>query len=168
MEGYFCFECSNFPQLENLLAKNYNLYRSATAGYRAYLQSYASYSLKKIFNVNALDLTKIAKAFGFKVPPRVNLAIGPGKGESARAGNKRRRDEDTISESEGDEVEANVVEVKKVKTNSSGQTGDGSVKGPMRGKDKARRMETLGSKAVEKEKFRKGKEMKKLGANWSR
>ncbi|KAF8971556.1 P-loop containing nucleoside triphosphate hydrolase protein [Flammula alnicola] len=152
-------------QLENLLAKNYNLYRSATAGYRAYLQSYASYSLKKIFDVNALDLTKIAKAFGFKVPPRVNLAIGPGKGQSARAGEKRRRDEDTVSESDENED----VEVKKLKGNSSGQVGDGSVRGPMRGKDgKAKRVETLGKKAVDKEMFRKGKEMKKLGKNWSR
>ncbi|KAF9480464.1 DEAD-domain-containing protein [Pholiota conissans] len=153
-------------QLENLLSKNYNLYRSATAGYRAYLQSYASYSLKKIFDVNALDLTKIAKAFGFKVPPRVNLAIGPGKGQSARAGEKRRRDEDTVSESEEENVEEGAaVEVKKARNGGSGQTGDGSVRGPMRGKDgRAKRVETLGAKAVEKEVFRKAK----VGKNWSR
>jgi len=36
-------------------------------GYRAYLQSHASYQLKKIFDVNALDLSKVTKAFGFKV-----------------------------------------------------------------------------------------------------
>ncbi|KAF8168314.1 P-loop containing nucleoside triphosphate hydrolase protein [Crassisporium funariophilum] len=146
-------------QLESLLAKNYNLYRSATSGYRAYLQSYASYSLKKIFDVNALDLTKIAKAFGFKVPPRVNLAIGPGKGASSRVGEKRRReaDDDNDSESSADEG-------KKVKHSSSGsgsghsgQAGDGSVRGPMRFKSegKARRVETLGAKAVEKERYRK-------------
>ncbi|KAF9557858.1 DEAD-domain-containing protein [Agrocybe pediades] len=154
-------------QLENLLAKNYNLYRSATAGYRAYLQSYASYSLKKIFDVNQLDLTKIAKAFGFKVPPRVNLAIGPGKGQSARAGEKRRRDEDTVSESEED-IEDEVVEKAGKKLKGSGQVGDGSVHGPVRGSGKAKRIETLGEKAVKKEIYKKGKEMKKLGANWSR
>ncbi|CAA7264714.1 unnamed protein product [Cyclocybe aegerita] len=148
-------------QLENLLAKNYHLYRSATSGYRAYLQSYASYSLKKIFDVNALDLTKIAKAFGFKVPPRVNLAVGPGKGQSARAGEKRRRDE-TESESEEEEEEGGSPDKKP-------KTGDGSIRGPMRGKDgRAKRIETLGKKAVEKERFRKGKEMKQLGKNWSR
>ncbi|KDR84777.1 hypothetical protein GALMADRAFT_233126 [Galerina marginata CBS 339.88] len=147
-------------QLENLLEKNYNLYRSASSGYRAYLQSYASYSLKKIFDVNALDLNKIGKAFGFKVPPRVNLAIGPGKGQSARAGEKRRRDEDTEeSEEEQDGEQENVKKVK----------GSGQVRGPMRGKDnKAKRIETLGTKAVEKERFRKGREMQKLGKNWSR
>lgn len=140
-------------KLESLLAKNYNLYRSATDGYRAYLQSYASYSLKKIFDVNALDLTRIAKAFGFKVPPRVNLAIGPGKGVSSRVGEKRRREEDTESEEENDR-------------DGNGQTGDGSVRGPMRGKEdgKARRMETVGQKAVEKERYRKAKH----GSNWSR
>ena len=145
--------CKNIFKLESLLAKNYNLYRSATNGYRAYLQSYASYSLKKIFDVNSLDLTKIAKAFGFKVPPRVNLAIGPGNGVSSRVGEKRRREEeDSGSEEEND--------------GGSGQAGDGSVRGPMRGKGdgKARRIETVGQKAVEKEKYRKAKH----GSNWSR
>jgi ATP-dependent RNA helicase DDX18/HAS1 len=39
------------------------------------LQSYASHSLKNIFDVNGLDLQKVAKAFGFSVPPKVNLNI---------------------------------------------------------------------------------------------
>jgi ATP-dependent RNA helicase DDX18/HAS1 len=106
--------------------------------------------------VNALDLTKVAKAFGFKVPPRVNLAIGPGKGVSSRVGEKRRREEeDTESEEESDGERDN-----------SGQTGDGSVRGPMRGKGdgKARRIETVGQKIVDKEKYRKAKH----GSNWSR
>jgi len=111
--------------------------------------------------VNALDLNKIAKAFGFKVPPRVNLAIGPGKGQSARAGEKRRRDE-TESESEDENAMDVDPAVTKVAPN-------GSVRGPMRGKDgKAKRMETLGKRSVDKEMFRKGKEMKALGKNWSR
>ena len=103
--------------------------------------------------MNALDLTKIAKAFGFKVPPRVNLAIGPGKGVSSRVGEKRRRGEE--SETSDDEDDG-----------KSGQTGDGSVHGPMRGKGdgKARRIETLGQKAVDKEKYRKAKH----SSNWSR
>jgi len=96
--------------------------------------------------VNALDLTKIAKAFGFKVPPRVNLAVGPGKGQSVRAGEKRRRDEES-----GSNDEEQTSPAKKMK-------GDGIMRG------KAKRIETLGRKAVEKEKYRKGK----LGTNWSR
>ena len=101
-----------------------------------------------------MDLTKIAKAFGFKVPPRVNLAIGPGKGVSSRVGEKRRREEEqseTKSEDESDDGK---------------RGGNGSVHGPMRGKGngKARRIETVGQKAVEKEKYRKAK----LSSNWSR
>ncbi len=106
--------------------------------------------------MNALDLTKIAKAFGFKVPPRVNLAIGPGKGQSSRAGEKRRRDEDTVSESEEEEIAEAKVKA---------QTADGSVQGAKRGDGgRAKRVETLGQKAVDKERFRKAKP----GSNWSR
>jgi len=106
--------------------------------------------------VNALDLTKIAKAFGFKVPPRVNLAIGPGKGQSVRAGEKRRRDEESGSNDEEDEEQTSP---------SKRMKDDGIVRGPVRSAGgKAKRIETLGRKAVEKEKYRKGK----LGTNWSR
>ncbi|CAD6589024.1 MAG: ATP-dependent RNA helicase [Tremellales sp. Tagirdzhanova-0007] len=63
-------------QLENLISKNHYLNQSARDGYRSYLQSYASYSLKKIFDVNSLDLAKVGKAFGFAVPPKVNISVG--------------------------------------------------------------------------------------------
>jgi len=63
-------------QLEKLVEKNYYLNKSARDGYRSYLQAYASHSLKKIFNVNSLDLQKVAKAYGFTVPPHVNITIG--------------------------------------------------------------------------------------------
>ena len=137
-------------------------------GYRAYLQSYASYQLKKIFDVNALDLSKVAKAFGFKVPPRVNLSIGPGKGQSARVGEKRRREES--GEEDEEEGQGGLDEREEDEKNKrSRQRGDGSVRGPMRGRqEKMKRLETLGTKAVKKEKFRKSKEMKTLGSNWSR
>ncbi len=68
------------------MEKNYYLYRSARDGYRSYLQAYASHSLKhvwrrdtaltdKIFDVSALDLQRVAKAFGFTAPPNVNLGV---------------------------------------------------------------------------------------------
>ncbi|KAJ3189920.1 ATP-dependent RNA helicase [Gaertneriomyces sp. JEL0708] len=63
-------------QLEKLVEKNYYLHRSAKDGFRSYLQAYASHSLKKIFDVANLDLQKVAKAYGFTVPPSVNLLIG--------------------------------------------------------------------------------------------
>lgn len=63
-------------QLEKLIEKNYYLNRSAREGYRSYLQAYASHSLKKIFDINELNLVKVAQAYGFTVPPNVNIVIG--------------------------------------------------------------------------------------------
>ena len=50
--------------------------QSAKDGYRSYLQAYASHSLRSVFNVNALDLKKVAKSFGFPTPPRVDINLG--------------------------------------------------------------------------------------------
>ena len=74
------------------MQKNYFLHQSAKDGFRSYLQAYASYSLKKIFDVNQLDLAKVGKAFGFSVPPRVNVNIGGGKGGAGRSGKRKRGD----------------------------------------------------------------------------
>ncbi|KAJ2714139.1 ATP-dependent RNA helicase, partial [Coemansia spiralis] len=38
--------------------------------------AYASYQLKNIFDVNQLDLEKVGRAFGFTVPPNVNINVG--------------------------------------------------------------------------------------------
>ncbi|KAH7883888.1 DEAD-domain-containing protein [Phlebopus sp. FC_14] len=152
-------------QLEKLLQKNYFLHQSARDGFRSYLQAYASYSLKKIFDINALDLAKVGKAFGFAVPPRVNVSVGGGK---ATSGKKRRRNE--VDEDEEWEdmplgggaesgEDADVVKHEEpLRRNTTRQT-------------KARRMEVLGKKAVEKEMYRKGRERKQAkasGQQWSR
>ena len=63
-----------FLQLERLIEKNYYLNQSAREAYRSYLQAYASHAHKSAFDVNKLDLQKVVKAFGFSVPPRVNLS----------------------------------------------------------------------------------------------
>ncbi|KAL1411196.1 ATP-dependent RNA helicase [Vanrija albida] len=68
-------------QLESLISKNHYLNTSARDGYRSYLQAYASYSLKKIFDVNKLDLAKVGRAFGFAIPPKVNISVGSIKGK---------------------------------------------------------------------------------------
>merc|ERR1712137_1077931 len=73
-------------ELESLLEKNHYLHVSARDAYRSYLQSYASHSLKETFNVNELDLQKVAKSFGFSVPPRVELKIHAGKKVERRGG----------------------------------------------------------------------------------
>jgi len=62
-------------QFECLIAKNFHLHRTSRDAYRTYLHAYAAHSLKDIFNVHALDLQKIAAAFGFSAPPKVELNI---------------------------------------------------------------------------------------------
>ncbi|KAI7870103.1 ATP-dependent RNA helicase HAS1 [Mucor mucedo] len=66
-------------QLEKLIEKNFYLNQSARDAFRSYLQAYATYHHKKIFDVDNLDLAKVAKSFGFAVPPKVNLAITSSK-----------------------------------------------------------------------------------------
>lgn len=63
-------------QLEKLIRSNYHLHQIAKDGYRAYLQAYASHSLKTVYQIDKLDLAKVAKSYGFPVPPKVNITIG--------------------------------------------------------------------------------------------
>ncbi|XP_065838328.1 uncharacterized protein [Oscarella lobularis] len=68
-------------QLEKLIEKNYYLHKSAREGYRSYLQAYASHSLRQCYDVDQLDLQKVCKAFGFSIPPAVNLSVHSSKGK---------------------------------------------------------------------------------------
>ncbi|KAK4149666.1 P-loop containing nucleoside triphosphate hydrolase protein [Chaetomidium leptoderma] len=65
-------------QLEKLIGSNYYLNQSAKDGYRSYLHAYASHSLRSVFDVNKLDLVKVAKGFGFSTPPRVDITLSAG------------------------------------------------------------------------------------------
>lgn len=76
-------------QMMMLVEKNYYLHRSAKDAYRSYLLSYASHSRKDIFNVHEIDLQGIARAFGFSVPPRVDLNFSPRGDRQGRKGKKR-------------------------------------------------------------------------------
>jgi len=78
-------------QLQRLIEKNYYLNRSARDAYRSYLLAYASHSLRHIFDVGELDLHAVGLAFGFTVPPRVDLPIGCSsrKGKSGGGGGRR-------------------------------------------------------------------------------
>jgi ATP-dependent RNA helicase DDX18/HAS1 len=64
-------------QLTMLIEKNFYLHKSAKDAYRSYLLSYASHGHKDIFNVHELDLAGVGAAFGFSVPPRVDLNFSP-------------------------------------------------------------------------------------------
>ena len=83
--------------LFKLIDTNYYLHKSARDAFRSYLLSYASHSLKDIFNVNNIDLQKMGNAFGFTTPPRVNLSIfasvtsGEGRNRQYQKGNKKQK-----------------------------------------------------------------------------
>lgn len=62
-------------QLEKLISKNYFLNQSAKEAFKSYVRAYDSHQLKTIFNVDTLDLAKVALSFGFTVPPVVDLSM---------------------------------------------------------------------------------------------
>ncbi|GJN75678.1 ATP-dependent RNA helicase [Purpureocillium lilacinum] len=63
-------------QLEKLIGKNYYLQQSAKEAFKSYLHAYASHSLRSVYDINKLDLAKVAKSFGFTTPPRVDITLG--------------------------------------------------------------------------------------------
>ncbi|KAG4303527.1 hypothetical protein PCK1_000045 [Pneumocystis canis] len=87
-------------QLEKLISKNYYLNKSAKEGYRSYLHAYASYALKSIFDINNLDLAKVAKSFGFTTPPSVNINVGSGGKSSRKYSRSFKRKHDNSSKNE--------------------------------------------------------------------
>ena len=114
--------------------------------------------------MNKLDLVKVGKAFGFTVPPRVNIAVGSTGGDSnARhaKGKKRRRDEMELEDAEIGNLEV----AEEIETGPWGK-GRGS---------RERRVEQLGHKKVERELYKIAKEKQrqhqrasKSGQQWSR
>lgn len=77
-------------QLTKLIKSNFWLHQSAKDGYRSYLQAYASHHLKTVYQIDKLDLVKVAKSFGFEVPPKVNITIGA-SGKSIEKKHKKQR-----------------------------------------------------------------------------
>jgi len=62
-------------QYKKLVERNYYLNKSARDAYKSYLHAYASHKLKDIYDVNKLDLAKLATSFGLAAPLYVNLSI---------------------------------------------------------------------------------------------
>jgi len=63
-------------QLEKLIGKNYYLQQSAKEAFKSYLHAYAAHSLRSVYDVNKLDLVRVARSFGFTSPPRVDISLG--------------------------------------------------------------------------------------------
>ncbi|OWA52460.1 ATP-dependent RNA helicase DDX18 [Hypsibius exemplaris] len=72
-------------ELEKLIDKTYYLNMSAREAYISYVRAYDSHHLKTIFDVNTLDLTLVAKSFGFKVAPMVQLGVASSKAKGRQA-----------------------------------------------------------------------------------
>lgn len=112
-------------------------------------------------------MAKVAKSFGFAVPPRVNINIGGGTGGTGRSGKKRKYEDD-----EEDEVNVEAIEVNEDDLDNEGEEDMGAnVRG--RGdnsQDRNKRAETLGRKKVDREVFRKGMQRgrQKGSQQWSR
>ncbi|KAJ1452109.1 P-loop containing nucleoside triphosphate hydrolase protein [Pelagophyceae sp. CCMP2097] len=70
--------------LTRLVERNYYLHKAARDAYRSYLLAYASHAHKDVFNVHSLDLDGVAAAFGFQVPPRVDLNLSARGDKTAR------------------------------------------------------------------------------------
>ena len=64
-------------QLEKLIDTNYHLHKSSRDAYRSYMHAYAAHAAKECFDVNSLDLSKVARAFGFAAPPKIELNLNP-------------------------------------------------------------------------------------------
>jgi ATP-dependent RNA helicase DDX18/HAS1 len=77
-------------QMVTLIEKNYYLHRSAKDAFRSYLLSYASHSHKDIFNVHEIDLQGLGQAFGFSVPPRVDINFSARGDKSEKRGKQRK------------------------------------------------------------------------------
>ncbi|XP_068081308.1 probable ATP-dependent RNA helicase pitchoune isoform X2 [Anabrus simplex] len=71
-------------QLEKLISKNYFLHTSAKEAFKSYVRAYDSHHLKQIFDVETLDLAKVALSFGFTVPPAVDLKVNSSNGARPR------------------------------------------------------------------------------------
>ena len=59
---------------------------SGKEAYKAYVRAYSSHSMKTVYDVNTLDIQTVAKSFGFRVAPFIDLGVSAGK---KFAGNKR-------------------------------------------------------------------------------
>jgi ATP-dependent RNA helicase DDX18/HAS1 len=58
---------------------------SAKEAYKAYIRAYASHSMKSVYDVNTLGLQQVAKSFGFRVAPFVDI----GKKKESKLKKKR-------------------------------------------------------------------------------
>lgn len=74
-------------ELQKLVMSNYYLRTSARQAYEGYLLAYSSTQLKNVFDVQKLDLAKVARGFALTEPPPVKIDLS----QSAAHLNKKAR-----------------------------------------------------------------------------
>ena len=99
------------------------------------------------------------------MPPRINIHVGGGKSTSAGKSGKKRKREDLDEEKDrvehSDDKESVEIENEPALEDSDGEDDAPTTRHQPRQQSKTRRVETLGRKVVEKEKFKKAKARQK-------
>ena len=80
-------------EISKLVENNYYLKKGATDAFRSYLQSYASQSMKDVYDVYALDVAKVARSFGLEKAPIVDLGLSQSSLKRERARKRRMKEE---------------------------------------------------------------------------
>ena len=62
-------------EVEPSVKSMYFLHKSSRDGYMAFIKAYAAHHLTSVFDVKTLDLVKVARSFGFAVPPYVDFDV---------------------------------------------------------------------------------------------
>lgn len=106
-------------QLEKIVMANYYLRTSARQAYEGYLLSYSSCQLKNVFNVQQLDLARVAKGFALSEPPPLKIDLS----QSAAHLNKKARKEFQQSQTTRDPKRKAMQQAQRQagKTNISGE-----------------------------------------------
>jgi ATP-dependent RNA helicase DDX18/HAS1 len=104
-------------KLEKIVMANYYLRMSARQAFEGYLLSYSSSQLKNVFNVQQLDLARVAKGFALSEPPPVKLDLS----QSAAHLNKKARKEFKQTQQSKDPRRRDAGTRREGKTNISGE-----------------------------------------------
>lgn len=58
-----------FFQVHSLIADNMEIQQMGKLAYKKFVRAYQCHKLKKIFNIQELDLKEVCNSFGFSKPP---------------------------------------------------------------------------------------------------